>query len=385
MMNTVSMNHSSSSPFISESCVVCMDLTAEVELKPCAHAVICRKCISLLEDKKCPVCRSQVDKIRIRGFSNVYSLDDMKVRPVEDDKTIEKQSASLEGAMSKDGTLLEHNSACKASPCNQNVVPDEAYTFSLEAVLERRRFHEEMIRKHAYQVVVTGSKDVSFHSFASCLQELFPVKHEPSFPHDNFEWIQQSLYRFLDTGGNSETEEVDMKRALTLEKLIDTYSSAESFLPNMEVGGIPVHLEGLSIWELLYNLRCHSSTGFDILVLCCNALSKRSFEELLSLDELLRKRYAPHTTRIWVVLNYDDVQVEHSTDGVRREIIESELVRIPGNQRPSDLFFLRENSLFKFWHRELMSQIIHHAQKRRELVMVDHMEDAKKRDFCSCM
>ncbi|EME31351.1 hypothetical protein Gasu2_16060 [Galdieria sulphuraria] len=381
------MKHSGSSPFMSETCVVCMDLAADVELRPCSHAVICRKCISLLDDEKCPVCRSKVDKIRIRGFSDVYSLHGMRSHPLNCEETLEKQAESLQVAQEKDSFPFELNSTCKKSSSKEKFleIANETYIFSLEAVLERRRFHEEFIRKHTYQVILTGSKDVSFHSFASSLRELFPVKHEPTFLYDSFQWIQQSLDYCLDAGIRSAKDEETLKNLLTLEKLIDTYSSAESFLPNVEVGGFPVHLEDLSIWELLYNLRCQTNNGFDVLVLCCDALSKRSFEELLSLDELLRKRYAPHATRIWAVLGYDDVQIAHSSNGVPREVIESELVRIPAKQRPSDLFFLRENALFKFWHRELMSQVIHHAQKHRQLVMVDNTEDIKKQGLCSCM
>ncbi|GJQ10182.1 hypothetical protein GpartN1_g2874.t1 [Galdieria partita] len=381
------IKHSVSSPFISESCVVCMDLAADVELRPCTHAVICRKCISLLDDEKCPVCRSKVDKIRIRGFNDVYSLHGVRSQSIQQEETGEKQSNLSQAAQEEESCPPEY-STTRESSClerKDSGGTNESYTFSLEAVLERRRFHEEVIRKHTYQVAITGSKDVSFHSFASSLRELFPMKHEPTFLYDSIQWIQQSLNYCLDAGMNNAKEESNLKNMLTLEKFIDTYSSAESFLPNVEVGGVPVHLEDLSIWELLYNLRCQANSEFDVLVLCCDALSKRSFEELLSLDELLRNRYAQHATRIWAVLNFDDVQIAHSSNGVPREIIESELVRIPAKQRPSDLFFLRENSLFKFWHRELMSQVIHHAQKHRQLVMVDNAKDTKKQGFCSCM
>jgi hypothetical protein len=357
---------------------VCMDLAAEVELRPCTHAVICRKCISLLEDEKCPICRSKVDEIRIRGFSDVYSLQGVKSQPGNPEKVVEEQSDSSQECL---------KASCEPSfPKEKDSVPsDEIYTFSLEDVLERRRFHEELIRKHAYQVVITGSKDVQFHSFAASLRELFPVKHESSILNDSIEWVQLSLDYCLRKEVDNTKKEANLSRINTLEMLIDTYSSAEAFLPNVEIGGFPAHLEDLSIWELLYNLRRQTSSRFDVLVLCCDALSKRSFEELVSLDEVLRNRYAPNVTRVWAVLNYDEVQVTHSSDGVPRDIIESEIVRIPAAQRPADLFFLRENSLFKFWHRELMSQVIHHAQKRRRLIMAEHTKDTAKQPFCSCM
>eukprot|EP00871_Galdieria_phlegrea_P000756 jgi/Galph1/1681/GphlegSOOS_G392.1 len=172
------LKHSCSSQYI--YLCVCLDLAADVELKPCTHAVLCRRCICRLDDGKCPICRTKVDKIRLRGFTDIYSFHGIVERWNQETVENSESNRSVD-AIQKDSTdskvkFTAHYEANELKD-NQQQLPQDSCVFSLDAVLQKRRQHEEYIRKHTYQVVFTGCKDVDYLSFMTCLQQLLSFKN----------------------------------------------------------------------------------------------------------------------------------------------------------------------------------------------------------------
>jgi len=364
-----------------EICAVCLDLPAEVKLQPCSHRVICTKCVCRLDDRKCPICRIEISSVLIRRFEHICRDEWFE------DKPNATKQADCNGLSQK---LQEQ---CESQlPCSNDFVTailtsndpkesTEAYLISFESILKRRRAHEELIKKHAYQVVVTGSQGVDTPGLVSELRKLFPLKHD-------FRTTQRSLWQQAQTmqsGGNEiitcllnrENSVVSVK----IDQLVDIFHSTEVYFPNLEVNSIPINLRRLSIWELLYNLRTGMGGSFDVIILCCDAQCKKTFEELLSLDELLRNRYAPGKKRLWVVLHFN----ERSTDEnfLSSDQVSMAFYQIPMNQRPCDLIFMRQNALCNFWHREMMQRMVLHARSYRKLTRLSNVKIEKNSTCCS--
>ncbi|KAK4527202.1 hypothetical protein GAYE_SCF37G5124 [Galdieria yellowstonensis] len=364
-----------------EICAVCLDLSATVELHPCYHRVICRKCVCRLDDRKCPICRMEISNVLIRGFEHICSEEWFEDKPNAtreancndlSQKIQEQCKPQLPGSNDFVTTFVTYNDPKEST---------EAYSLSFESILKRRRAHEELIKKHAYQVVITGSQGVDTPGLVSELRKLFPLKHDFRTAQRSLWQQAQSLqsngneiFTRLLTGGNSVF-------SVKIDQLVDIFHSTEVYFPNLEVNSIPINLRRLSIWELLYNLRTVMGGSFDVMMLCCDARCKKSFEELLSLDELLRNRYAPGKNRIWVVLHFNERSTDEnflSSDQVSRAFYQ-----IPMNQRPCDLIFMRQKALCNFWHREMMQRMVHHARNYRKLTRLGNAEAGKNSTCCS--
>lgn len=373
-----------SSAFSSEICAICWDFPAEVELKPCSHRVICRKCICLLDDKKCPLCKTGISNVVIQLMNNFCSIKQSEDKPNTlqeyDQKTIsleqEPEELKLSCSKNEEGSFLTSNSG---------VCSRETYLLSFESILLCRRVNEEQLKEQAYQVVVTGSEGVDTLSLVCELKELFPLQHDLVIPQSFLEKCDDCLktyaYERITTiqGNKKPTTKVN------LQDLVDICWSTKFLLPNVELGLFPVNLRRLSIWELLYSLRRKMGGGLDVVVLCCDAMYPRSFEELLCLDELLRDRYAIGTKRMWVVLNSIERKRSNCKSTLSIEEVENALFRIPMQWRPSDLLFMQPNALCKFWHRELMQKIVFHARSCRTLMPMNSIAKVQKRSSCCYM
>ncbi|GJQ15407.1 hypothetical protein GpartN1_g7198.t1 [Galdieria partita] len=378
------MKREISSTFSSDTCSICWDLPAEVELKPCNHRVICRKCLCLLDDRKCPICRVQIAEVYIKLVDNAYSKEsfgsalnktqeeDCNYPSAEDLK--EAKDLKYPSSTASEKTLKKPHSA---------IFPTETYIFSLESIIKSRRVNEDLVKRQVYQVVLTGSEGLDLKSLYYELRKLFPPKHDleilPNFLRLPDHLVEAHVHDGYTHGFGSKKDVTKIK----FESLVDTWQSAERYLPNIQVGLFPVNLQHLSIWELLCTYRSKLEGIFDVVVLCCDALNQRSFEELLSLDELLRNRYAPGKGRIWVILN--SLAMQNSGNSLSFENVETAFYLIPMNQRPVDLLFMQPKSLRNFWHRELMQRIVLHARSYRKLTRINSITDNDKHRTCCCM
>ncbi|GJD05599.1 hypothetical protein Gasu2_00590 [Galdieria sulphuraria] len=375
-----------SSTYSSEICAICWDFPAQVELKPCCHKVICRKCICLLDDKKCPICRVEILEVHIRLHDSALSTEwfDEKLNSMYKHDCNSMYAEDLKEPENLQ-LLSSDDAQITFQKRSDSLYSTEACIFSLDSIIKSRRANEELVKRQVYQIVLTGSEGLDTQSLVSELKKLFPIKHNLKMLQHSSSSLYDNLQAYVNKGNIYALQGKGSFTEMKFEYLVDTRQSLEFYLPNMQVGSFPVNLRQLSIWELLCVLRSKTGGGFDIMVLCCNAMHQRSFEELLSLDELLRNRYAPGKGRIWVVLNPQEMQDSNGKNLLSFDAIEKAFYLIPMNQRPVDLLFMQTKSLCNFWHKELMHRILIHAKSYRKLTPLESKANVEKHKACCYM
>eukprot|EP00871_Galdieria_phlegrea_P004161 jgi/Galph1/4746/GphlegSOOS_G3405.1 len=318
------LNKSSSSPYFTENCVVCLENVSTIELRPCGHAIICQVCVSRLDDGLCPFCRRSVEVIRVRGAKELYPFTPKT--QVKRPENSEKSSGTWEKTV-KVEEVSEDAQGQESRTGEEDFDDSVQLEVPFLNILEERRAFESFVYRRTYQVLISGNLS------AMRMEELANFVDQRPTPATGLYLAAKNVY-----GDNFDGQ-------VPLHSLVDTTSSAETYLCNLWIKDRPFHIQRMKIWELIRTLRHQKRKRPDLFILCCSAFSKNSLDELLALDEMISSRLAMFTCRIWVFLDVASSEKEARLEkSLTFDQVQEAYYKVPIHRRASKLLHLNEMS-----------------------------------------